>query len=130
MSHEQAAAVNFVERVVVIRMVGPHRIDKANIIRHLCGVRQNVGHPQAGFPVPGEFVLTAHHDTDVADVLISDFFDIARVWFPVHLVQHGLWIEQIHLTRSTIHKELDDRGCFSRVVSSFRFEVECRHVFR
>ena len=34
-THEQATAVNFVQGVVVVGMVGPHRIDETNIIRHL-----------------------------------------------------------------------------------------------
>ena len=46
-AHEQSTAVNLVESIVVIRMVSPHRIDQTNIIRHLCGMRQNVCHPHA-----------------------------------------------------------------------------------
>src|SRR5215469_432031 len=39
------------------------------------------------------------------------------------LVEHGFWIEEIHLTRRAIHEELDDGFRFCREVWRPRIEI-------
>lgn len=128
-THEESAAVDFVQRIIVVGVIGPHGVDQADVVSHLRSVRQRVRHPHARLTVPREFVLPPHNHTDVARVGVADVFDVAGVRLAVVTIEHRFGIEEIHLTGAAVHEKLDDGVCFGRVVTWFWMEVKCRWGF-
>ena len=118
--------MNFVKRVVVVRMIRPHRIDQANVVRHFRRVRQAICHPHSRLPMLRHRILTTHDDADFACARVSEFFVVQGKWLPVVAVQNRFWIEQIHLARTTVHKQLDHRFRLRWVMPVFRVEIKRR----
>ncbi len=72
----------------------------------------------------GESVPPTHHHTDIIRALITDVFDVTRVRFSIQPVLFRLWFDQVHLTLSSVHLELDNRCRFGRMVCLFWAKVE------
>ena len=122
-SHEQSSTMDLVERVVVVRMIRPHRIDQADVVGHLRKMGQRVRHPHAGLPMPLKLVLPPHDHTDVGGVAVPDLFDITGKRLAVILPQERLRIEEIHLARATVHEELDHRLRPGREMTVLRLQI-------
>ena len=104
-------------------MIRPHRVDQAEFVDHLGRMRQHIRHPHPRFAMPREFVLPSHHDTDITGVLIADCLHIPGKRFAIHSVERWLGIKQVHLTRPTVHKKLNDRCGFGRMLWWLGFEI-------
>jgi len=74
-------------------------------------VWQNIRHPLATVAVSLKAIASAHQHSDICRTLISKRLAVAWEGLSIHAVEHGFWIEEVHLTGTTIHEELNGRTC-------------------
>ena len=98
-------------------------MDETDLVYHLRGVGEHVGHPLARLSVARHGIPATHHHTDVGSALVSEVLDVPRVGFPIKAVEDGFRIKKIHLAGAPVHKKLNHRGRFGRVVPLTPVEI-------
>ncbi len=99
-----------------------HGLDHGDVVHLLGQVRHDFRNPRARLAVLREFERTpqqaarAFRGREVRRYLIE-------IGLSVMLVERGLGIEQVHLTRPAMHEQLDDRCRLGLEMGRSRFQV-------
>jgi hypothetical protein len=108
------AGVHHQHRRLVIRDVGVHRPNHADIVRAAAHVREQLAHFQAALPVPGEREGRLHQRAGLA----LGRHGTTRKRLPVVLVEHRFRIEAVDLRQATVHEQENDGLGLRRVVQA------------
>ncbi len=100
----RVAGVHHEERRLVIRDVGDHRADHADLVGALADMRKQFAELRPALPIFLEAERRLHQDAGLA--LGHDLF--ARHRLPVVLVEHRLRVERVDLRHSAVHEQKDD----------------------
>lgn len=88
----------------MVRVIGPHRIDQADVVDHLRRVRKRIGHPHARLTMPLDGILSTHHYPDIGNACVANLFDATWIRLAIQFGQFRFGIKQVHLARAAVHE--------------------------
>ena len=112
----------------MVHLLGVHAFDEAHIIRHFAGVLHEVTDPCAGLAIlpvrldRRQYLLArrvAGHRTESFSLEIRFGNGL-----PVHLLLKRIVVEQVSVSRGTIHEHVNDTLCLRCVVRQVRQAAE------
>ena len=101
------------------RQLADHRAHDAQLVRDLRHIGKQIANPQAALPALPKSPRTAEPDTvrgglgTLGDSPLADLL-------PLALLEHGLWIEGVHVAGSAVHEAKDDALRAGRKMRCFR----------
>ena len=113
-AHLDVPGVHHEHRRLVIRDVGVHRSNDADVIRATADVREELTHLQPALAVAREREGRLHERAGLA----LGGHRIARQRLPVVLRQHRLGVEAVDLRQTAVHEQEDDVFRAGRVMQS------------
>ena len=108
-------------------MLGVHRAHETQVVHDGCGVRQRVGNVHPRLPVLVEFERRRQQKILIARLVDLDAIGMRLTGAPR---QFGLGIEQIHLARTAVLNELNDRLGFGGKVRAPGGQIAVNLNFR
>ena len=111
----------------VIDFVGPHAADHGEFIRHVCEMREEFRHDDAGFAARGKTIRRFNGSGlggDEGEFLSAGQF--LRQAFSVPFIQSRFGIEGVHLGGPSHHVEKDDPFYGSRIMGSRCWVLDAR----
>ena len=118
-AHLRVAGVHHQHRRLVVRNVGVHRTDEADVVRAFADVREQLADLDAGLAVLLEREGRAHQRAGLA----FGGNRAARQRLSVVLVEHRLRIEAVDLRQAAVHEQKDDTLGARRVIEPPRVDA-------
>ena len=113
---------------MMIELVRVHRPDHADVVNDLGQMRQQFRHLDAALAVLLEGERAWHERPRMT--LPHDDLALSAQRLPGIFVERGLGIERVHVRRTAVHEEMDDRFRFRLMMGPLGFEVVLRQRLR
>src|SRR5438034_1309174 len=102
------------------RRIGDHRVNEGDVVHTSRHMRKKIAHPFAALAILLEVPFGT--DNPALILLPSPAKRLHRDGFTIQLVELGLVIESVHLTRSAVHEKEDYTFRFRRKMRRLRRE--------